>query len=45
MAAKLLGESGPHATPAISALQWALEDESCYVRMYAERALRSLAPL
>jgi hypothetical protein len=45
MAAKMLGESGRHAKPAIPAIQRALEDESCYVRMYAERALRSLASL
>jgi hypothetical protein len=45
LAAKLLGESGSPAKPAIPALQRALGDESCYVRMYAERALRSLAPL
>ena len=42
LAAKLLGESGSHAKPAIPALQRALGDESRYVRMYAERALRSL---
>jgi hypothetical protein len=45
LAAKMLGESGRYARSAIPGLQRALEDESCYVRMYAERALRSLAPL
>jgi hypothetical protein len=45
IAAKQLGESGPHAISAIPALQRALGDECFYVRMHAERALRSLVPL
>ena len=44
VAAKLLGQSGPHAKPAIPALRKAQADESCYVRGYAELALQALEP-
>jgi hypothetical protein len=45
MAAKFLGELGSHAKPAIPALRRAVVDESCYVRMYAERALQAIDTL
>jgi HEAT repeat protein len=45
MAAKYLSKSGPSAKPAIPALRKALSDASCYVRHYAECALRSLEAL
>src|SRR6516162_5148467 len=43
-AAKLLGEAGPEAKPAVAALSAALKDRDRYVRRYAAQSLGEIGP-